>query len=632
MAVELGIALDLSGPAADPQALVELAQRAEEGGLDLVVLDGTADEAGLDPWTSAAWVAGKTARIQIGVVCAPMSSTDAPSDPRDARVPYPAVMDKAHHSLDLLAGTRFLTSASAWVTGPASAQPDDIRALAADSRPVVLPVQTSADVDRVAALVADRAASRAPRRSTAARARRRPGIDYEGVPESLLDSAVEPGDPTYHAATSTYLRGGAPGLVLRPRTPEQVADALAFARRHPHLPLGIRSGGHGISGRSTNDGGIVIDVGGMNAIEVIDRDRRLVRIGPGATWKQVAAALDPYGWALGSGDYGGVGVGGLATAGGIGLLSRKYGLTIDHLRAVELVLADGRQVRATRDENSDLFWAVRGAGANFGVATAFEFEVDEVSEVGWAQLAFVTSDIEHALRRYGHHASTAPRDTTAFLVTGPPRRGLSVVQLYAVVAAQDPDVVVNRLTPFTDLGLLAQQQVVLTRYANVMAQAADVGADGQHGVGEPASRSAFLPTLTDEFARNAADLLRSRQVYFFQLRAMGGAIVDTPSEETAFAHRTPAFQVTAMGASQSALNAAWDRLGHHFDGLYLSFDTDLRPERISDAFPPPVLARLRHVKRRYDPDNLFRDNFNIDPRLDSEEPHTTAPIREETLV
>src|SRR5690606_14068512 len=135
MAVELGIALDLSGPAADPQALVELAQRAEEGGLDLVVLDGTADEAGLDPWTSAAWVAGKTARIQIGVVCAPMSSTDAPSGPRDARVPYPAVMDKAHHSLDLLAGTRFLTSASAWVTGPASAQPDDIRALAADSRP-----------------------------------------------------------------------------------------------------------------------------------------------------------------------------------------------------------------------------------------------------------------------------------------------------------------------------------------------------------------------------------------------------------------------------------------------------------------------------------------------------------------
>src|SRR5690606_38463812 len=96
------------------------------------------------------------------------------------------------------------------------------------------------------------------------------------------------------------------------------------------------------------------------------------------------------------------------------------------------------------------------------------------------------------------------------------------------------------------------------------------------------------------------------------------AIADTPADETAFAYRTVAFQVTAMGANQDALNAAWDRLARHFDGLYLSFDTDLRPERVRDAFPPPVLGRLRQLKRRYDPDNLLRDNFNIDPRLDPE--------------
>src|SRR5690606_36617622 len=129
------------------------------------------------------------------------------------------------------------------------------------------------------------------------------------------------------AVASTYLRGGAPGLVLRPRTPDEVADALAVARAHRHLPLGIRSAGHGVSGRSTNRGGIVIDVSGMDAIEVLDAERRLVRIGPGAKWKRVAHALAPYGWALGSGDYGGVGVGRLATAGGIGFLSRSQGLT-----------------------------------------------------------------------------------------------------------------------------------------------------------------------------------------------------------------------------------------------------------------------------------------------------------------
>ena len=215
-------------------------------------------------------------------------------------------------------------------------------------------------------------------------------------------------------------------------------------------------------------------------------------------------------------------------------------------------------------------------------------------------------------------ASTAPRDTTMFLVTGRPRAGQSVIQLYGVVDSSDPDVIVERLTPFAGLGQLVQQQVVLARYTDVMNQAADVGPDGHQGVGEPASRSAFLPALTDEFARDAAELLRSGLVYFFQLRAMGGAIADTPADETAFAYRTAAFQVTAMGANQDALNAAWDRLAHHFDGLYLSFDTDLRPERVRDAFPPPVLDRLRQLKRRYDPDNLLRDNFNIDPRLDPE--------------
>ncbi|NYJ02096.1 FAD/FMN-containing dehydrogenase [Nocardioides thalensis] len=446
------------------------------------------------------------------------------------------------------------------------------------------------------------------------------GIAYD-VPVSLADNAVVPGHPAYRSVRSTYLRSGSPGLVLRPRSPAEVADALAFARRHPDVPLGIRSGGHGISGRSTNDGGIVIDVGALDTIEVLDVERRRVRIGPGATWKRVAAALDPYGWALGSGDYGGVGVGGLATAGGIGLLGRQHGLTIDHLRAVELVLADGSQVRATRDEHPDLFWAVRGAGANFGVATAFEFEVDDVPEVGWAKLTLVSADIEETLRRYGELASAAPRDTTVFLVTGQPRQGQSVVQLYAIAASPDADVVVERLRPFAEeLGTLVQQEVVLTTYAAVMAEAPDVGPEGHRGHGEPVTRSALLTALTPELAADAARLLRTGQVYFFQLRAMGGAIADVPPDETAFSHRGAAFQVTAMGGDRAVLDALWDGISHHFEGTYLSFETDLRPERLTEAFPPPVLDRLRALKLRYDPHNLFRDNFNIPPATtDSDE-------------
>ncbi|MFD2795909.1 FAD-binding protein [Promicromonospora vindobonensis] len=626
MEFELGIMMDPSAVAREDTA-ADLARQAEAGGLDLVVV--RADEggvtAGFDPWTAAVWVSGATERIQIGVSDSWTAASEGGARPEgaavpgaapavaDPEVPVPSVVEKARESLARLAGPRLLTRGG-WVVAPDDAGRADLTNLAGDGLPVVVPVRSRDDVARLVDMVAQDGPAVGPRRTTAARALRRDGIEYDAVPRSLLGTAVEPGDRDYLAVSSNYLRGGAPGIVLRPETPDQVADALAFARSHTHLPLGVRSGGHGVSGRSTNDGGLVIDVGRIHRVEVLDETRRLVRIGPGATWKQVAAALDPYGWALGSGDYGGVGVGGLATAGGIGLLGREHGLTIDHLRAVELVLADGSQVRATRDEHPDLFWAVRGAGANFGIATAFEFEVYDVGDVGWAKLTLASTDIEKSLLRFGEVAGAAPRDTTVFLVTGRPRQGQSGIQLYAIVDSPDPQVVVERLTPFLDLGTLVQQEVYLARYKDIMGQAADVGPDGHHGQGEPVSRSAFLPAITPEYAHDTAELLHSGRVFFFELRPMGGAIADVPAEETAFTHRTPAFQVTAMGVDQADLDARWDRLAGHFDGLYLSFDTDQRSERLHDAFPPPVLGRLRDLKRRYDPANLFRDNFNIDPR------------------
>ncbi|MGC5031206.1 LLM class flavin-dependent oxidoreductase [Micromonospora sp. DT229] len=610
--MEIGIALEASRLARAPKETLALARLAEERGLDLVVVSDPAARrsAGLDPWTMVVWLAGSTSRIAIG---APAGATSTP-DPTDPEAPYPGVVAKAQESLGILAPGRIIFDPAGWVVAPRDAKPEDLARAAETDLPVVVPVDSREEVERLAALVTGRGRGGVRRRSAAVRSHRRPAIDYDGLPASLAGTAVEPGDPSYRSVSSTYLRGGAPGLVLRPRTPAEVSEAIGFARRHRHLPLGIRSAGHGISGRSTNRGGLVIDVGAMNTIEVVDPTRRLVRIGPGATWKQVAAALTPHGWALGSGDYGGVGVGGLATAAGIGLLSRNHGLTIDRLRSVDLVLADGRQVRASREQNPELFWAVRGAGANFGIATSFEFEVDEVGEVGWAQLILVTTDIAQSLHRYGELAGAAPRDTTVFLVTGQPRDGMSSIQLVAVVDNPDPDIVVARLTPFLELGMLARQQVVMTPYAGVMGQAAEVGPGGHHGFGEPNSRSAFLPALTPEFARDAAAMLRNGGVYFFELRAMGGAIADVAPDDASFTHRTPAFQLAAIGQNDQRLNAAWEPLRPHFDGLYLSFETDRSPQRLLDAFPAPVLARLRALKRRYDPDNLFRDNFNIDPQ------------------
>ncbi|MGB3330309.1 MAG: LLM class flavin-dependent oxidoreductase, partial [Thermomicrobiales bacterium] len=444
------------------------------------------------------------------------------------------------------------------------------------------------------------------------RAKRREGIAYDDVPASLRVSAIEPGDLAYARVRNTYMRGGSPGIVLKVSTVAEVQDALAFARRHPDLPFGVRSGGHGISGRSTNDGGIIIDLSGMNRITVLDEAKRLVRIEPGARWMDVAAALEPHGWALTSGDYGGVGVGGLATAGGVGFLAREQGLTIDHMRAAEVVLADGTLVRASETENPDLLWALRGAGANFGIVTAFEFEVDPISpQVGWAQFVMDASDVAGFVERWGAAVEAAPRALTSELIIGAPRRGQPLVAMVlALVDSDDPQTVVDALQPIADIAPLYQQRVVLTTYADVMANASREDHNGQ---GEPLARSGIVPHLTPRVSQQIEQLILNNGTYFFQIRAIGGAVNDLDPEATAFSHRTGNFVISAMGSNRNRLDTWWTPLQSSFAGLYLNFETGVSPERIAIAFPPRVLDRLRLLKAKYDPDNVFRDNFNITP-------------------
>lgn len=450
-------------------------------------------------------------------------------------------------------------------------------------------------------------------RPAAVRQLRRPGIAYDDVPESILDITVEPGDLEYARVHSTYMRGGSPGIVFRTRTVDEVIAALAFAREHADRPLGIRSGGHGISGRSTNRDGIVIDLGRMNAIDVIDEAKRLVRIGPGARWKDVARALDPYGWAITSGDYGGVGVGGLATAGGIGFMARQHGLTIDHLRAVEMVLADGTVVRASNEQHPDLFWAVRGAGANFGIVTAFELEADPVGNVGWAQFILDASDLAGVLQSWGTVIEAAPRELSGQILIGAPRPGEPLIaQVMALVNSGEPDFLVDTLTPLIRIAPVYDQSVVLTRYANVMANAQDTGY--HRGRGEPIAHNGLVTHITPEFATATERLLRSGAVPFFQIRTVGGAVADVAPEATAYGYRSANFQVTAIGANRRRLDAEWDLLRPHFEGMYLSFETDRGAERLHDAFPPATLRRLRELKTVYDPQNVFADNFTIAPQ------------------
>lgn len=449
-------------------------------------------------------------------------------------------------------------------------------------------------------------------RGATALAKRLPGIAYDDLPPALAERAVEPGDPAYARYTSSYLRGGAPGLVLRPRSVGEIREAVAVAVEHRDLPMGILSAGHGISGRSLNRGGLVIDVSALDTIEVLDADAGHVRIGPGATWADVARTLAPYGLAISSGDYGGVGVGGLATAGGVGWFARSHGLTIDHLTSVEMVLADGRVVRTSADNEPDLFWGVRGAGANFGIATSFEFTASRVGTIAFAQLAFDATDTATFLEGWGRQIEAADRSVTGQVILGARRGGQRLAQAMLVVDSDDPDTVVARLQPIAGIAPLVQQSVGLATYDQVMGLFTSDAP--QQGQGEPHTHSGLADHLTPALAREVADLLDAGTSYFFSIRAVGGAVSDVPAEATAYAGRSAAFSLSGFGTS-SRFDDDWERLVPHLSGSYLSFETGVGSPWLERAFPPAHLARLRELKRRYDPAGLFRDNFFVDPAV-----------------
>ncbi|MDW5326733.1 LLM class flavin-dependent oxidoreductase [Plantactinospora sp. KLBMP9567] len=308
-----------------------------------------------------------------------------------------------------------------------------------------------------------------PIRPAVVLAKRQPGLDYDALPAPLAAHAVEPGDHDYGRVRHSYIRRGSPALVLRPG---DAAEAVHYARDQG-VPLSVRSGGHGSSGRSTNDGGIGIDLSRMNRVEVLDPARRIIRLEPGARWGEVAQALTPHGLAMSSGDYGDVGGGGLGTTAGVGFLARKflarkYGLTIDHVVAAQIGTADGGYLRTDKAHHPDLFWAIRGAGGNFGVVTALELEAYEVGDVAVAQLTVDADDTAGLLTRWGALVEQAPRELSSFLpVFASPRGPMARVTL--VYAGDDAEAAQAALTPFVDIGPIIRQQAQIVPYAALVA-------------------------------------------------------------------------------------------------------------------------------------------------------------------
>ena len=233
---------------------------------------------------------------------------------------------------------------------------------------------------------------------------------------------IEPGGAEYESARRSVLASGTPAFVLRPGSVGDVQAGVRFAAS-AGLLLSVRGGGHSFAGFGTNDGGVVIDLGKLANVEITDSERHLVRIGGGATWGQVAAALAPHGLAISSGDTKSVGVGGLTLTGGIGWKVRKYGLALDSVIAAEVVTAGGQVVPASAAENPELFWAIRGGGGNFGIVTAFEFAAHPTTDVFFGKITFPASQAATVLQGWADYLRAAPEELTSIAAFANPFAG-----------------------------------------------------------------------------------------------------------------------------------------------------------------------------------------------------------------
>jgi FAD/FMN-containing dehydrogenase len=417
---------------------------------------------------------------------------------------------------------------------------------------------------------------------------------------------IRPGDRGYEAVRHVYGATGSPALVVRPRHLKDLPEALGVARAAGG-PLAVRSGGHGISSIATNDGGAVLDLGALSSIDRLGGDR--VRLGAGARWGRVARVLHPWGLAISSGDSGDVGVGGLATTGGLGLMARAHGLTIDALRRATIVTADGATHTASETENPDLFWAIRGAGANVGVVGAFEFEASTSAEVAQARLAYAPRDLAGFLEQWGAAVEAAPREISAFLyLFGGPQ---PFAQATVVFAGTDADAAARAIEPFLALPGLAGQRAALTPYAEVPLTS------GAAHTGQQRARThtGLAVHLDPALSLRLAALMAGGGVDMLQIRSAGGAVNDVAPEATAYAHRHQNFSITAVSTlGRDAFDAGWAPAFALMDGMYLSFESDHRPAHVSSAFPPATLERLREIKRRWDPDDVFSQNFDVAAR------------------
>jgi FAD/FMN-containing dehydrogenase len=450
-------------------------------------------------------------------------------------------------------------------------------------------------------------------------------ISIQKLRLELTGRVEAPGDSEYDAARTIFYGG----IDSRPAAIVMAADVADVARvvelaRETGVDLAVRSGGHSIPGHSTTVGGIVLDLRDLNGLE-IDLESRTAWAETGLTTGRYTDAAAEHGLATPFGDTGSVGIGGLTLGGGVGYLVRKHGLTIDNLLAAEVVTADGQVLSVDHESHPDLFWAIRGGGGNFGVATRLQFRLQEVGTVvGGMLIQPATADVIHS---FVEAAEAAPEELSgiANIMRAPPMPFLPpelhgrLVIFALLVYAGEAEAGERAVAPFRELAEPLADMVGPKPYPAIF----DAGGEEEfHPIA--AVRTLFVDSIDRAAAETIVEQLQASTAMLAatQLRVLGGAAARVPADATAYAHRQSRIMVNVaamFGSTDEApdhepwVNGLADALRQDDKGAYVNFLGDEGEDRIRAAYPGETWDRLVAVKRRYDPTNIFRLNQNIPP-------------------
>jgi FAD/FMN-containing dehydrogenase len=440
----------------------------------------------------------------------------------------------------------------------------------------------------------------------------------------LEGRVMAPGEPGYDEGRTVFYGGidRRPAAIVCAANTDDISRVIEVARE-TGVELAIRSGGHSIPRHSTTEGGIVLDLRDLNALD-FDVEGRTAWVGGGVTTGRYTDAAAEHGLATPFGDTGSVGISGLTLGGGIGYLVRKHGLTIDDLLAADLVAADGQLLRVDADSHPDLFWAIRGGGGNFGVATRFQLRLHELDTVVGGMLILpATADTIYA---FIAEAEAAPEELSGIVAVmpAPPMPFLPAEQhgrlviLAVLVYAGDVEVGERAVAPFRALVEPIVDMLGPKRYPEIFM----AGEEGFHPIA--VTSTMYVDSLDRSAAKTIVEQLQASTAMMaaVQLRVLGGAAARVPVDATAYAHRQSRIMVNVAALfgspDEAPVHEPWvtglaDALRQDDQGAYVGFLGDEGEERVRAAYPGSTWERLAAIKRRYDSDNLFRLNQNVPP-------------------